>query len=592
MAETFDEIIKKYKLAAAADGSYDTSHITDPSEKDYVDRRLAVQKSFDAVDAAAEASAAPVAPSSRSTSGRSYGSGTMAELERANALWEKTQKYMKLATKQAGMEGLGVSQTAMIRARNDHLNRIERIKEAATPVYSGGGGGGSLQDYLDAMNEGAAYDEKLGENKKAVDEIYGDYSLDATGRQEKVDTLLSGISDVNMKNSIGEYVAGLEETAAIVDKLGGYYKPTDLGEDGVLTLEDYKNAAQDGSFWRNLENEDELFSWYQSLTAKGQSTVDDYLAYIGAESVSGTIESLTEADGTALSLLSALGLVVVDENGEYSFTENATAEDIRAILRDERFGDISGSLRKTLEKGANAAEAASILRNEQDLKALSEVDLRTLDRAEAEEHLKALNSYLDESGKQPNLDLISQAAYDTYLKPALDSFKEVWGKFLEGEKEASEEMYAKQMVGEEPIVDEGGKKWYVQRSFEGDAENFMKENEDKVNKALGEYGNMHNPTIPDKMVIEVNGVNLVYDKTSGEWRYVERHHSGGSVTVGGKRLYKTNDRAYSWQLEAIKDAGYTDNEVENGKTIKVGKNYYYAHNGMWYRLSATQKHDR
>jgi len=579
MAETFDEIIKKYKLAAAADGSYDTSHITDPSEKDYVDRRIAVQKSFDAVNAAAEASAAPAAPSPSSTLGRSYGSGTMAELERANALWEKTQKYMKLATKQAGMEGLGVSQTAMIRARNDHLNRIERIKEAATPVYGGGGGGG-LQDYLDAMNEGAAYDEKLGENKKAVDEIYGDYSLDAEGRQAKVDALLSGISDVNMKNSIGEYVAGLEETASIVDKLSGYYKPSS-GDDGILTIEDYKNAAQDGSFWRNLENEDELFSWYQSLTAKGRSTVDDYLAYIGAESVSGMIESLTEADGTALSLLSALGLVVVDENGEYSFTENATAEDIRAILDDERFADISGSLRETLEKGAKAAEAANILRNEQDLKALSEVDLRTLDRAEAEEHLKTLNSYLDEN-RQPNLKLISQAAYDTYLKPALDSFEEVWGKFLKREKEASEETYAKQMAGEEPIVDEGGRKWYVAKSLEGDAEAFMKENEKAVNAALGEYENMYNPGIPDKTVIEVDGVNLMYDKANGTWRYVNGSKGGSSVILDGKKLYRSHDLPTKRQLEEIKSAGHTDNDVENGKIIKVGKDYYYASNGRWF----------
>lgn len=603
MWKTWDEIVKDYELVMNGDGTYDTSHITDQGERDYVEKRIAVQGKINAAEREAKKAAAEAR-----TVGQVSG-----EMEHANNLYAKIRKYMPTMIKQAGMDGLGVSQSMVLRAQDDFSKNMaaassargSRVDSALNDIW------GSYKSYVDSLNpeidaaEQELFDVRLGENKSAVDKIYGDYSLDAAGRQAAVDSLLSGVSDANMKNSIGEYVAGLESKAAVIDKLQALYASAPA-ENGV-TLDDYKEAAAGGSLWDRMtpEEQEELFEWYQGLSGEDRLTADEYFEYIKTDTVGDRIEMVGEADDAAMAQLSALGIVIADGDGGYSFSENATAADIQAFLGDERFAGISNTLRQTLVKAAETAKNAGYAINEASVKELLEaVDPATLDEAGAEAYYNELGRYLNED-KTPNLDLISEKFYNSHLKPELDQLDEVWDAYRTEAKRISDETYAKQMAGEKQITDTNGKKWYVANSPERDVESFMKENEEAVNEALGEFGNVKNPSIPNNTVIEVGGVNLIYDKAGDAWKYAidkppnnRFEYQSASGKVHRATYYIVNGKEKKIREVENEKLLNSINEVELGEKAKNGKvltikidgkgREFVLFNGKWYHTTYAQ----
>jgi hypothetical protein len=630
MSKSWEEIVKEYKLAAKAGGGYDTSQITGDAERQYVEKRAKLQRQAEMAKMGAESAAAEA---------RTVGQVSH-ELEKADTLLKKMQKYMPIMEKQAGMTGLGVSESMKLRAQNDHTRAMNAARRARGETVDAAVGGiwnnyksyvESLQPEIDAADQ-EFFAAKLGENKGAVDDIYGDYSLDAAGRRAAVDSLLSGITDASMRTSLREYITGLEGKAAVIDKLQELY--TSPSNENGVTLKDYEEAAAGGSLWDRMtpEEQEKLFEWYQSLSGEDRLTADEYLEYVNENTIGDAQSKMDRIDQRVDIKLGVLG--------------EPSAEDIKAILESDEFKNMSASKRRYLEDTLYELETTKDAYNVPDDETLELVEneyailqenptterltaflakypnaptdmldnvrnalarqisagdltkeqIKGLDDTSAEAYIASLKALLNEDGT-PNLDLISEKFYKSYVDPEIKEFNEVWDAYRKKSKEISNEKYAKQMAGEEPIVDEGGRKWYVAASIDGDVESFMDKNKEAVNKELKEYGNAYNPNIPDKTVIKVKGIHLVYDKEGKKWNYaLTKTESAGRVSMIGtadgrfvhdgvqKNLMRITSKS---ALESINALGLGEN-IPDGKTVNItvnGRNKECVYfDGRWHFL--------
>ena len=531
------------------------------------------------------------------------------EMERANILYEKTKKYLPTMVKQAGLSGLGVSQSMALQAQNDHLNRMNSLREVRERAASEASGLSfdDYRSYVDGLEE-QSRSLDITKAKSDIEALYagdGDEASKELGFNE----ILSRYSNSpDVQNSLIEYAKSHQERSSALGKLYSLFGDG-TSKGGEVTLADYQAALDaEADPWAGVDAE-AFFSKYYELDEKGQATFDDYLEALGAMSVEekqkelGEKEKvLAEADNAVVMQLLSYG-AGYNEDGSLDLS-NVSIERAESILNDASV-QMSEELRKSLEIAVNVGRGQQMTALEDALKEyFEEVDPEDLDAAGARSYIEELERYLKEEDV-PNTDLISEKFYNEHLKPELDSFAE-WKKFLKEEATIKADAYNKQMAGEKPIeVD--GKKWYVAQSPEGDVEAFMKENEEEVGEALGAYGNTGNPSIPDKTVINIDGVDLLYDKDSGAWYYVETNtnrihgktNNVDKITVRGKQ-YAGNDFA-AWRVGALgdnarflkkvseRDLEYirlkADDEAKDGTVVatRSGKNAV-VFCGNWYYL--------
>lgn len=503
------------------------------------------------------------------------------DMERANILYEKTKKYMPTVMKQAGLSGLGVAQSAVLQAQNDHLNRMNALKRERDKAAE------AASSDIWAQYEAAAraLNDKLSvletENAKAgVDEIYKGVG-DAAAKDEAYRALLSNYADnPQMQLTIDDYAKVYRASVAAADDFLGGYAPS-----VAAAALDEEAEGEALGFWDGLETNgqtEQFLTEYDALDASIRAEVDRQLKARGAMAVKDVVSELGKRNDDVLVKLAALGVDYTEENG-FDYT-NADIGKVKALLSDNAV-QMSASLRKTLKDDVRVMEGRQQTATEDGWKALFEAmspDDEALDAEGVKEYLAQLVA-LEEA---KNKGEISEKFYNEHVVPEIDEFAK-WQKFLDAEEAKDKEVHAAQMAGKKPIeVD--GKKWYVLKSLDDDAEAFMEKNREAANKALGEYGNLYNPNIPDKTIIEVMGVNLMYDETSGKWKYVARTQKPTrqeKYIIHDGRVFALlrPDEKY---LDAIGDLG---NDVEDGRIVEANGVRLMSIDGSWYVLGSAYK---
>jgi hypothetical protein len=575
MGKTYDQtILNAAGLKVDANGQL--SELDDIKYQREVNKRnLALADKISSAEAASARAAAVVSP----------------EMEQANILWEKTKKYMPTMMKQAGLDGLGVSQTAMLRAQSDHNNLMGELARERNRAMSAAGGL--------TMDAYRAYVEQIEGENRALDlsearirarQIYEDSEWSDVGKEEAFQTLLKEFDgNAAIQNALLEDVKVYREDAKAMEEFEKLFAAG--GEDGTVQPADYEEAAADAGFWDDVD-EEELLLWYSNQTEGVQNRVDEYLEAIGAMSVEDKAEEMETADGNVMKLLLSYG-AGYDESGKFIFGD-VPIDKLESLLNDGS-RQMSKGLRQSIEDHVEISKGRRMTEDENYLKArIESVDPKNLDAAGAKAYLEDLSEYLNDDNT-PNLDRITQEFYDEHLKPELDSLEE-WKKYLEGEAALEKETYSKQMAGDAPI-EVGGKEWYVAKSPEGDVEAFMDENKEKVNKALGEYGKASNPAIPDRTVIKVGRAHLLFDKKSGKWSYVLNKddkfdhtiagfHYGEPYVSGG--IPHTLNLVGAEDLKAIRKLDLGE-KIREGMTVEIeesGRKKKVMHyNGKWYYAS-------
>lgn len=512
------------------------------------------------------------------------------EMERANILYEKTKKYMPTMMKQAGLSGLGVAQSAVLQAQNDHMNRMNALRYERGQKASAAASA-SFDDWQNYIKGLDAENQAL-DLRKAQADIQSVYEGDgdAASKDFAFGEVLGRYADnPEIQGQLIEYAKGFQANSKAVDKLLGFYTPgTDAQAEEGMTVEQYKD------YWDRVK-QDRIFDWYKTLGASEQDAVDAALERYGVASVEDmALEAeAKEKEAAKIDEKINIKLKVLGENWK--------SEDIQAILKAEEFKNMSSGMKEYLETllyEEQAVKDAYGVPSEEDLAVINTAfsqlidpqtnaisgaatsaqlvgfltkypnaptdqldavrsalagllyggdqtpeQMKAMSDVQADDYIKALRSVELEPGK-PNTNLVSEEFYKSYVKPEIDEFKSVLGAYRAEAERISNETYQKQMAGEKPIEGSDGKKWYIAKSPEGDVEAFMKENEGAVNKALGEYGNVHNPSIPDKMVIKVGGKRLVFDKKSETWHYVTAYQGvviGGTVDTATVKARVGND---------------------------------------------------
>ena len=523
------------------------------------------------------------------------------EMEQANILREKTKKYMPTMMKQAGLSGLGVAQSAMLQAQNDHLNRMNALKRERDKAA--GAASDSVAEayrrYIEEL-EGKSADLDLTKAKTDIEGVYGENGWSNAQREAEFGKILGRYSgSPEVQNTLLEYAKTYQADRAVIDELygllgieGGKDAHTIAGE--YLEVAEGMDAdggdAEDTDFWENVDLE-RVLALYGSASENAQATIDDHLEARGAMSVEDKAEEIGKQEEAAAKIDARIEARLNMLGGDWK------PEDIQAILESERFAGMSDNMRERLE---NLLEDEEFMRdrfNVPDEKELAVIEnafnslldpdtgsfsaaatpdklvgfltkypnapkdrleaaqnqlaaiiygndasadeMKVMTDEEADAYIENLRALVNED-ETPKTELISEEFYKSYVKPEIDEFKSVLGAYRAEADRIASETYQKQMAGEKPVV-VNGKKWYVANSPEGDVEAFMKENKEAVNEALGEYGNAKNPSIPDGTVIKVNGASLYYDKTGDSWCYLAENPTENSVTPGA---FGMDDKAY------------------------------------------------
>ena len=197
MGKTYDpKILKSAGLQVNADGQL--SELDDIAYQREVNKQnLALADKISSAEAAAARAAAVVSP----------------EMEQANILWEKTKKYMPTMMKQAGLGGLGVSQTAMLRAQSDHNNLMGELARERNRAMSAAGGL--------TMDAYRAYVEQIEGENRALDlsearirarEIYGNSEWSDEYKDEQFNQLLTSFDgNTEIQNALLASVKGYQD---------------------------------------------------------------------------------------------------------------------------------------------------------------------------------------------------------------------------------------------------------------------------------------------------------------------------------------------------------------------------------------------
>ena len=365
----------------------------------------------------------------------------------------------------------------------------------------------------------------------------------------------AGKYEDSVKAADSAVLEALEALGVSRDKSGKFI----VGEDSNIKVEDIQAILNDKQYANMSDN---MESELASLKDNREEYIEEY------------------GDATKYEILAAEidYFSLVDENTN-QFREGVTITDILDFL--EKHPKASKQMRKNMQDALVLA-----LRNTN----LTPDEMRNMTPEAAKAYQEELARLADEGGL-PNTDLIPEDLYEMYVKPERDELENVWGAYLKEAEGIANETYQKQMAGKEPIeVD--GKKWYVAKSLEGDAEAFMEENKEAVNEALGGYGNAQNPNIPNGTVIEVNGAHLYFDKRSNTWKYVtakkeKQSDSRVFITNHGRRL--TLLPASQKYLNAIVALGNDSNDLEDGKIVEVDGARFISVDGGWYAIGDSYK---
>lgn len=492
------------------------------------------------------------------------------EMERANILYEKTKKYMPTVMKQAGLQGLGVAQSTMLQAQNEHLGRMNalRYERDRKAELASGLTADAYRSYIEELKEESA-NVDLRKAKEDIEALYGGEGSVTSKESGFADILGRYADNPEVQAHLTEYAKTFQAGNEAVDKLFGFYTPGETAEG--MTGEQYKD------FWDQVKR-DRIFDWYKTLGAFEQDAVDAALESRGVASVE---DMALEADEMAEKAAK------VDEKINIKLEalgENWKPEDIQAILNGEEFKDMSSDMRERLETllyKDQAVRDAYDVPSEEELSVINTAfsqlidpqtsaisgaatsaqlvgfltkypnaptnqldavrqalagllyggdqtpeQMKAMSDVQADDYIKALRSVELEPGK-PNTNLVSEEFYKSYVAPEIEEFESTLGAYRAEAERISNKTYQKQMAGEKPIeVD--GKTWYVVKGSASYAKAFMEANEDEVNKALGDYKNPKNPNIPDKTTIKIAGMTLMYDKTSDTWNYVARNQKGAA----------------------------------------------------------------
>jgi hypothetical protein len=184
---------------------------------------------------------------------------------------------------------------------------------------------------------------------------------------------------------------------------------------------------------------------------------------------------------------------------------------------------------------------------------LTPEQMKGLNDEQADRYIAQLKALVNEDGSRRE-DLITEEFYNSYVDPEIKEFESVLGAYRAEAERINNETYQKQMAGDKAIEVDGKERYVAANAVDGDVEAFMEDNKEAVVDELEKlgYGNTKNPNIPDKTVIRVDGVDLLYNKSTNTWHYIEanqRRTDGESynlpkVTIRGKQ-YAAND-ASAW----------------------------------------------
>lgn len=542
---TLDEVLAGMGLTRNAEGKVNTSVLNKPAA-DLVNGLYSIEgKIADGVGG--------------TTRGQEYNYAA----EQTDILKKKLAKYTSAINKKYGLSNEGAQDRTILKAQQDAARRIE----AVMPSSVGGGvssGGYDPDAEAEALFE-AYYNAVSGGGGKV-----------SAVENDKVNALLSQYEERSKTEDVGALLEQIYSEAYGGINSEAAYKALDEGI-GRIDKEreaEAKSKEAYATLMDALDNytpeyfrskSDELYS---GLIGEDKEKFDEYLDKV--------LKETDERDTEANIWYEVLG------------GEGASTEDLQMLL--DRFPDASDSfrlasfdliernqpydnVRKHLEREA-AYDA-----NEKVLADLMSGTPKTedMDAAAAEEFLKDVDEFLDEEGK---LDT-GKVRQEWWDKNVADMYAEVWekyGDYFEEERRIDEETYEKQLVGEKAIAEKDGEKWYVLRSGENDAAEFLAkpENQDEVIDALKEHGynNLKNPDIKSGTVIEVDGVHLIYD--DGQWRYVTNNMNAykNRVVVDGK-TYRLARELTDFEIRLAK-LGTPDKNTEKANGAYV----YY--NGKWY----------
>ena len=612
--KTLDEVAAKLGLTMGADGELDTSGLG-RNEAKLVNDLYALAQNRD--------------PSV----GENYQIYNPAA-EQKNILREKLKKYTGVVGKRYGLSNEGALDNTVLKAQRDAARRID----ADVSTTAGGGSGGYdldaeaeaiFEKYYKATGGGSGASAKVGAGAKTgtaagtqydtsdmrdgeeeiVNELLGEYqkgmnSEDKWGLSERIySSAYGGIDSEAAYKMLSEGIAELEKTRP----------DTDIVDEILAKFQNLRHTASKDAI---LGRVDEMYDLTKEERQRLVQELDTLYKKDGAydeliDAVNnGTIEYMKAKEEELIPYLSAEELAEYDkyleeylanddeksrEANEWYVAageEDASVEDLRLIL--DKFPNASDHFRLALFDLIEEKERAEALdeykegktekeANEEVLDGLIESTAKTKDMTakDATDFLEAIDEYLNEDGEL-DTSKVSQEWWDKNMADRYAEVLEEFGPYFE----KKEKTYERQLAGERAIPSEDGKEWYILRSAENDATDFLEEHWEEADDALEEqgYDNLENPRIPDGVIIKVEGARLIRD--GGQWRYVtnDKNAYKSQFVVGGVTHLHSPRR----ELTAADIEKYGLDQADKGKAQFVktgGNNGFYAiyFDGKWHR---------
>lgn len=499
--------------------------------------------------------------------------------EQTNILQEKLKKYTGTISKRYGLANEGALDRTILKAQQDAARRIE----AAVPGASGGGGGSDYDPEAEVEALFEAYYNAVSGGSGKVSAVEND----------KVNALLSRYEERSKTEDAGALLEQIYSEAYGDINSEAAYKALDEGIGRIDKEQEAEAKSKEAyaTLMDALDNytpeyfrskSDELYS---SLIGEDKEKLDEYLDKI--------LKETDERDTEANIWYEVLG------------GEDASTEDLQMLL--DRFPDASDSfrlalfdliernrpydnVRKQLEREDVIAQNEEVLGEL--IKSVGKIEDMDVETAAA--FLEAVEEFLDEDGNV-DTDKVSQGWYDKNIADMYAEVAKEFKPYFDEEKRVDEETYNKQLAGENAVEGEDGKEWYILRSSDNDAAEFLEKNREEANKALAElgYGNLKNPRIPSGTIIEVDGAHLMCD--DGQWKYVNNNKNSykNHVVVDGKTyklgLELTPEEVRKYNLEQPKNN--TVKTVTQTQYDDIGyrpTSYSFTavyYDGKWYRRS-------
>ena len=559
---TLDEVLAGMGLTRDAEGKVNTSVLNKPAA-DLVNGLYSIEgKIADGVGG--------------TTRGQEYNYAA----EQTNILKEKLAKYTSAINKKYGLSSEGAQDRTILKAQQDAARRIE----AVMPSSVGGGvssGGYDPDAEAEALFE-AYYNAVSGGGGEA-----------SAVENDKVNALISQYEERSKTEDVGALLEQIYSEAYGNINSEAAYKALDEGIGRIDKEQEAEAKSKEAyaTLMDALDNytpeyfrskSDELYS---GLIGEDKEKFDEYLDKV--------LKETDERDTEANIWYEVLG------------GEGASTEDLQMLL--DRFPDASDSFRLALfdliernrpyDNVRKQLEREDVIaQNEEALGKLIERTGKTedMDVETAAAFLEAVEEFLDEDGNV-DTDKVSQGWYDKNIADMYNEVLEEFKPYFDEEKLIDEETYNKQLAGENAVEGEDDKEWYILRSGDNDAAEFLDKNREEANEALAElgYGNLKNPRIPSGTIIEVDGAHLLRD--DGQWKYVNNNKNAykNHVVVDGK-VYKlglelTPEEVRKYNLEQPKNNTVkTVTQTQYDDTGYRPTSYSFTavyYDGKWYRRS-------